>query len=91
MESKNTDLKKSVRQKISKLEKAEQDRTTILAQTVFLGTLGVVFILPVVIGAYLGLWLDEKIKFFSISWTISLIIVGVIVGAFNVYLLIKEV
>jgi ATP synthase protein I len=62
----------------------------LLAQTIYLGTLGFVFILPIIAGAYLGIWLDNKLKGFSIVWTINLILVGVIVGAVNVYLLIKD-
>nr|WP_237578852.1 AtpZ/AtpI family protein [Legionella pneumophila] len=46
--------------------------------------------LPIIAGAYLGVWLDEKIKGYSISWTINLILLGVIIGAINVYLLIKD-
>lgn len=84
------ELKKSVRQDIEKIEKSKKEHMTVLAQTVYLGTLGFLFILPVIVGAYLGLWLDEKLKGFSISWTISLIIVGIFVGAINVYLFIKE-
>lgn len=92
MKSKNTqnELKKKVRLNIEKIEKSKKEYKTVLAQTVYLGTLGFLFILPVIIGAYLGLWLDEKLKGFSISWTISLIIVGIFVGAINVYLFIKE-
>ncbi len=34
--------------------RAERERPTLLAQTVYLGTLGLVFVLPVIVGAYLG-------------------------------------
>lgn len=85
------DLKKSVQISVKKIERAKKNRTTVLAQTIYLGTVGIIFILPVVIGAYLGVWLDNKLTgYFSISWTVSLIIVGVCVGAINVYLFIKE-
>ncbi len=86
----HNELKKNLRLDIEKLDKAKKERTTLLAQTVYLGALGFLFILPVILGAYLGLWLDEKLKGFSISWTISLIIVGVFVGVMNVYLFIRE-
>lgn len=88
-DSKN-ELEKQVKQKVNKIEQAKKGKPTLLAQTVYLGTLGFVFVLPIIAGAYLGVWLDDKIKGFSISWTINLILVGVIVGAINVYLLIKE-
>ncbi len=86
----HNELKKNIHLDIEKLEKAKKESATLLAQTVYLGALGFLFILPVILGAYLGLWLDEKLKGFSISWTISLIIVGVFVGIANVYLFIRE-
>jgi ATP synthase protein I len=48
------------------------------------------FIVPVIGGAYLGLWLDSRGKGYSIQWTLSLIMLGVIIGAVNVYLRVKE-
>ncbi|HGC5940611.1 TPA: AtpZ/AtpI family protein [Legionella pneumophila] len=86
----NKELKQQVALKVKKMDKAKKAKSTILAQTVYLGTLGFVFILPIIAGAYLGVWLDERLKGYSISWTINLILVGVIIGAVNVYLLIKE-
>lgn len=83
-------LQESVKSDIQKFERSKKERSSILAQTVFLGTLGLVFVLPVIGGAYLGLWLDTKAHGFSFSWTINLIILGVIVGAINVYFFIKE-
>ena len=72
------------------MKKAEQERPTLIGQTVYVGTLGLMFVLPVVVGAYLGQWLDSLVAGYSILWTTSLILVGVFVGALNVYLLIKE-
>jgi ATP synthase protein I len=67
-----------------------EQRPSFWSQTIFTGSLGVVFVLPVVIGAYLGQWLDTRGKGFSFSWTIDLIMLGVIVGGINVYLFIRE-
>ena len=89
-EDEHTELKQSVQKTVGKLEKAKKEQPTVLAQTTFLGTIGIIFILPIILGAYVGVWLDDKLKGFSTSWTISLIIVGVFVGALNVYLFIKE-
>ena len=44
---------------VRRMQQAERDRPSLLAQTVYLGTLAVLFVLPVVVGAYLGHWLDE--------------------------------
>ncbi|HAT7049468.1 MULTISPECIES: AtpZ/AtpI family protein [Legionella] len=86
----NKELKQQVALNVKKMDKAKKAKSTLLAQTAYLGTLGFVFILPIIAGAYLGVWLDERLKGYSISWTINLILVGVIIGAVNVYLLIKE-
>jgi ATP synthase protein I len=83
-------LEKSIQQDIDRLEKAKKERNSILAQVSTLGVIGLAFVLPIVIGAYLGIWLDNKLTGFSISWTISLIFVGIIVGAINVYLMLKD-
>ena len=41
-------------------------------------------------GAYLGHWLDGLADGYSIRWTMSLILLGVFIGAMNVYLFIRE-
>lgn len=84
------DLKKKVERQARRMKKAERERPTLIGQTVYIGTLGLLFILPVVGGAYLGNWLDSLVTGYSIRWTISLIVVGVIVGSLNVYLYIRE-
>ena len=73
-----------------RMKQAEHDRPTLMSQTVYIGTLGLVFVLPVVGGAYLGRWLDSLAAGYSIRWTVSLILLGVMVGMINVYLLIRE-
>jgi len=83
-------FKNSIKKAVNEIEEAEKNKKNILAQTAYLGTIGFIFILPVIIGAYLGVWLDNKLTGFSISWTMSLIIVGVFIGAVNVYLFIRE-
>jgi ATP synthase protein I len=83
-------LRKAVEQQADRRRKAEEDRPTLLGQTVYLGTLGLLFVLPVIGGAYLGVWLDSMSTGFSTSWTVSLILVGVFVGALNVWLFIRE-
>lgn len=72
------------------MKQAEHDRPTLIGQTVYLGTLGLVFVLPVVVGAYLGHWLDNQATDYSTRWTLSLIFLGLVIGAMNIYLLIRE-
>jgi ATP synthase protein I len=84
------DLRKQVERQAKRLEKAEREKPTLIGQTVYIGTLGLILVLPIVGGAYLGNWLDNMAGGYSIRWTISLIVVGLGVGAFNVYFFIRE-
>jgi ATP synthase protein I len=83
-------LRQRLEQQVRRLRKAETERNTLLAQTVYIGTLGLLLVLPVIGGAYLGQWLDSLMAGYSIRWTVSLILLGVFVGAVNVYLFIRE-
>lgn len=84
------ELRKAISRQVDRMQRAERDRPTLLAQTVYLGTLGLVFVLPIILGAYVGRWLDEMVEGYSIQWTVSLILLGIFIGAMNVYLLIRE-
>jgi ATP synthase protein I len=84
------DLRKQVERQARRMKKAEQDRPTLIGQTVYIGTLGLLFVIPVIAGAYLGQWLDSLATGYSMRWTLSLILLGVIIGGLNVYLFIKE-
>jgi ATP synthase protein I len=86
----NERLHNQVEQQAKRLQRAERERPTLLAQTVYLGTLGLVFVLPVIVGAYLGVWLDDQLTGYSLRWTLSLIFLGLVVGAVNVWLMIRE-
>ena len=84
------ELRDKVEQQARRLKKAEQERHNWISQTVYIGTLGLAFVIPVVAGAYLGRWLDEQLQGYSTGWTVSLIFVGVVIGAFNVYFQLRE-
>lgn len=84
------DLRKQVERQARRMKKAERERPTLLGQTVYIGTLGLLFVLPLVGGAYLGQWLDSLATGYSIRWTMSLILIGAFVGALNVYLFLRE-
>lgn len=83
-------LKKQIERQTKRMKQAEREKPTLLAQTSFLGVLGLVFVLPIVAGAYLGHWLDKQLAGYSVHWTISLVLLGILVGATNVYLLLRE-
>jgi len=84
------ELKKQIEHQARRMKKAELDQPTLIAQTIYIGTLGLLFVLPVIVGAYLGHWLDNQVTGYSVRWTTSLIILGVFVGGVNVYLFIRE-
>ena len=90
MNKKQQHLQRQIDNQIKRIKKAHREQSSILAQTLYLGTLGLVMVLPIVGGAYLGAWLDSLATGYSMSWTLNLLIVGVFIGAINVYLLIKE-
>ena len=83
-------LHKSVEKQIKRMRKAENERPTLLAQSIFMGTLSLLFVLPVIAGLYLGNWLDDQTDDYSIRWTIGLLIVGLVIGFINVYLFVRE-
>ncbi|WP_455211281.1 AtpZ/AtpI family protein [Kaarinaea lacus] len=82
-------LQQGVQTHAKRIKKAEQESHTVLAYTTYIGTLGLVFVLPVIGGAYLGRWLDSLIEGYSIRWTISMLFLGIIIGAMNVYFLVR--
>ena len=83
-------LRQNIEKQAQRMAQAEKERPTLLAQTVFLGTLALLFVVPVVGGAYLGRWIDSLLAGYSVRWTISLLVTGVFVGAMNVYLYIRK-
>ncbi|MCB1984927.1 MAG: AtpZ/AtpI family protein [Nitrosomonas sp.] len=83
-------LRKSVEKQIKRMRKAEAERPTLLAQSIFMGTLSLLFVLPVIAGLYLGNWLDDQTDDYSIHWTIGLLVVGLVIGFINVYLFVRE-
>ena len=83
-------LEKELQKDVERINRADRERPTLMAQTVYLGTLGLILVLPIVGGAYLGAWLDGKLPGFSFSWTVTLIVLGVFVGALDVYLFVRE-
>ena len=83
-------LKEEVAKQIRRMQQAEHDRSTLLRRTVYLGTLGLLFVVPIVVGPYVGRWLDGLSAGYSMRWTLSLLVLGIAVGALNVYWNVKE-
>ncbi len=83
-------LKKQVERQAKRMRNAEQQRSTLVGQAVYLGMLGLLFVLPVIGGVYLGYWLDSRAAGYSVVWTVLMLLLGVLVGAINVYLFIVK-
>ncbi len=83
-------LEEQIEKAANRLEQAEKERSTVLAQTAYVGVLGLLFVLPVIGGAYLGQWIDSLIAGYSMRWTLSLIFLGIVIGVVNVYYFIWE-
>lgn len=83
-------LKERIGSQIKRIKKAERERPTLLMQTTYISTLGLVMVMPIIGGAYLGHWLDSLMAGYSIRWTITLLLGGVVIGFFNIYFLIKD-
>jgi ATP synthase protein I len=83
-------LQQRIDAQVERIRRAERDRPTLLAQTTFIGTLGLLLVLPIVAGAYLGRWLDGMMAGYSMRWTLSLLFLGLVVGCVNVYLFVRE-
>ena len=81
---------KQVNHDVERIRKAEQERPNLMSQTIYVGTLGIMLVAPVIAGAYLGRWLDGMLEGYSMRWTLSMIFLGLVVGIVNVYFLIKE-
>ena len=90
LRSRLEELEESVEKRVRRMKQAEKERRSLLGQSVYLGTLGLMFVLPVVAGAYLGQWLDSLSEGYEVRWTVSLILLGVMIGGINVYLFVRE-
>ena len=90
LRSRQEELEKSVEKRVRRMKQAEKERRSLLGQSVYLGTLGLMFVLPVVAGAYLGQWLDSLAEGYEVRWTVSLILLGVMIGGINVYFFVRE-
>ena len=81
-------LESATEKEAKRLQQAEENRPTLFAQTTYLGSLALLMVIPAVGGAYLGLWIDSQFAGYSVRWTTSLIVLGIVLGAVNVYIFI---
>lgn len=78
-----------VERRARRRREAERARNRWIEQTAYLGMLGLLFILPVIAGLYLGVWLDERSQNYSLTWTLTLLALGLLIGVLNVYLFMR--
>lgn len=83
-------LKDRIENQVKRIKQAQREKPTLVSQTTYITTLGLMIVLPIVGGAYLGHWIDSLMAGYSIRWTITLLLGGVVLGFFNVYFLIKD-
>ena len=78
-------LQESTRRDLQRLENHKQLPATWAGLLFSGGVLGLLFVVPIIGGAYLGRWLDTLLSGYSVRWTLSLIVLGIAVGAYNVF------
>ncbi|WP_415879233.1 AtpZ/AtpI family protein [Methylomonas sp. TEB] len=78
------------RRDLRRLEDKTRRQATWVGMLFYGGTLGLLFVVPIVAGAYLGRWLDTLATGYSVRWTVSLIVLGIGVGAYNVFRFLQE-
>ena len=77
-------------QDVRRLDERQRRPATWVGIMFYGGTLGLLFVVPIVGGAYLGRWLDSLAAGYSVRWTISLIVLGIVVGAYNVFRFLRD-
>lgn len=68
-----------------RLQEKARRPATLIGIMFYGGTVGLLFVVPIVAGAYLGRWLDSLVAGYSARWTMSLIVLGIAIGAYNAY------
>ncbi len=90
MKENHDKLQKAIDRQTRRIRQASEDEKTLLSQTTYLGTLGLLLVLPILLGAYLGQWLDSRAEGYSFVWTLSLLLLGGLLGLINVYFFIQR-
>ena len=78
------EFKHSVQRDSDQQKKGEQQRAGFFGLLLYGGTLGLLLVIPIVGGAYLGHWLDSLSQSFGTRWTVSCIVLGVAAGIWNI-------
>lgn len=90
MQEPREQFRNSLRKDVAREKKAAKQHAGLFGLITYGGILGLLLVLPMVGGAYLGSWLDSLMPDYSTRWTVSLIILGIFAGIWNVIWYIKE-
>ena len=69
---------------LERLAERERRPATLVGMLLYGGTLGLFFVVPIIGGAYLGRWIDAQFAGYAVRWTVSLIVLGIVIGIINV-------
>ena len=88
MSDEDENLRQALPRQIRRLRQAR--RAGVLGMLLAGGTAGLLLAVPLVLGAYLGRWIDERSPGYSVRWTVNLLLLGLALGVYNVYRFFKE-
>lgn len=83
-------LLEKTRDDLRRLGNKQSSPVKLAGMLLYGGTLGLLFVVPIVAGAYIGRWLDTLAAGYSVRWTVSLILLGIAVGGYNVFRFLQE-
>ena len=79
-----------VRRQRARIEKARREKgQSFWSYLGLIGAVGWSIVVPMILGAVLGLWLDRKFEAGS-KWTLGLMVFGLGIGCFNAWRLITK-
>lgn len=84
MRSGNDGFREEIESSVKKYKTSKKKRKEFWTYISRITVVGWLFVIPVVAGAYLGRYLDRRYGS-NVSWTITLIIIGVAVGIYNAW------
>lgn len=90
MKNRRDKLVEDTERDLRRLARHEREPAGMVGLLVYGGTVGLLFVVPTVLGAYLGRWLDSLAHGYSVRWTVSCILLGIALGGYNAYRFIKE-
>ncbi len=98
MENNNDERESKAQEKFSneiknktarKIQAKEEDAMNFWSGFRTMGMIGWSVVIPTLLGVALGTWLDQSIKG-SYSWTIMLLVIGLVVGCLNAWYWVKK-